>query len=126
MRVLVAGSVNWTEAVPVETVLDQYLVEYPAMIVITGMAEGVDAIARRWAGRNCVDLWAESLAPGDYPVPMHQYNERMLSWLPDVVVACKPDLDLEQNSNAGTEHMCRIAAAAGVSVRWLSNRVTGH
>ena len=82
-RVVVAGSTRWTSREPIEQALDylRLLAEQPAgsFRVLTGMADGADAIARAWATDNDVALVAEPLAAGTYPGPMHEYNEWMLS-----------------------------------------------
>ncbi len=119
MRVLVTGSVDWIDPAPLDAALDALLEEHPHMILITGMASGADALARDWARRHGIEVWAEPLDPGHHPMPMHRYNERMLSWSPDLVLACKDQLDLANRPDAGTEHMWRTAVAAGVAVRWL-------
>lgn len=122
-RVLITGSTTWADPVPIETMLDA-LVEDSAEIdssfrVLTGMADGADAIAREWAEARGVNLHAELLEPGLYPGPMHRYNEALLRLAPDVVLAFKEDFDTDWASDGcrnGTEHMCRIAARAGVPV----------
>ncbi len=122
-RVVVTGSVNWSDRAVIELALDELATRQAAtggsFRVITGMADGADEIARTWAEANHVNLLAEPLTAGDYPGPMHQYNEKMLSWAPELILAFKDDFDFEWSSPlciAGTEHMCRIAAAAGIPV----------
>lgn len=87
--------------------------------VLTGTAEGADELAREWAQRNNVNLFAEDLESGPYPEPMHRYNEQLLSLRPDVVLAFKAEFDANWASPAciaGTEHMCRIASEASIPV----------
>ena len=117
-RVLVTGSVRWRDREMIENALAEWATNSP-IEVITGMASGADEIARDWAARTGVAWRAEPLGRGNYPEPMHAYNEQMLEWGPDVVLAFKDDFDAGWASTdcvAGTEHMCRIATEAGVSV----------
>ena len=126
-RVLVTGSVRWRDRQMIEHALAEWAANGP-IDVITGMASGADAIARAWAARTGVACRAEPLGEGTYPVPMHAYNERMLSWGPDVVLAFKNKFDTDWASTdciAGTEHMCRIAAEAGVLVLLNTNNLLG-
>lgn len=120
MKVLVTGSTQWVDPNPIESTLNEYYADDPDLILLTGMADGADEIAQSWARRRGIALLAEPLMDGDYPGPMHRYNERMLSWAPDVVLAFKSDLDLEGRPDAGTEHMCLIARSAGIQVRFFS------
>ena len=117
MKVLVTGSTQWVDPEAIESTLDEYRQLHPELIVVTGMADGADQVARDWARKHQVTLLAEPLTAGDYPGPMHRYNERMLSWEPDVVLAFKEDLDLIGRPQAGTEPMCLLAQAADVVVR---------
>lgn len=122
-RVLVTGSTTWVEPVAIESMLETFAQEPvlrgSSLVVLTGMAEGADTIAREWAVARSVNLYAELLEPGECPGPMHRYNEALLRHGPDVVLAFKDDFDVDWASDscvAGTEHMCRIAARAGVPV----------
>jgi len=122
-RVLVTGSVDWADRAAIEDVLDDLLARQQevggSFRILTGMADGADEIARTWAETHSVALLAEPLEPGEYPGPMHRYNEKMLAWQPQIVLAFKEPIAADWASaecGAGTEHMCRIAAAAGVTV----------
>ncbi len=120
-RVLVTGSVRWADGEMIEQALTELHARHPegSFRVLTGMAEGADEFARRWAAQNDVPCMAHELDVGEYPRPMHNYNEQLLAWNPDLVLAFKDNFDLEWQSQlcfAGTEHMCRIAAQAGVPV----------
>ena len=122
-RVLVAGATTWADRVAIEDALAELAARKAetggSFRVITGMADGADEVARTWATVNNVNLLAEPLGVGEYPGPMHRYNEQMLQWRPELVLAFKENFDdgwRDESCVAGTEHMCRIAAAAGVPV----------
>ena len=122
-RVLVTGATCWTDRAMIEELLDTFLAQKRetggSFRVITGMADGADEFARRWALANEVPLLAEPLEPGRYPGPMHAYNDQMLAWAPELVLAFKQNFadDWDEDSRAaGTEHMARIAARGGVPV----------
>ncbi len=124
--VVVTGSVGWTNAEVIEESLRELATRKSAsegsLRVITGMASGADEIARTWAAdhaKNGVSLFAEPLKPGPYPHPMHSYNHKMLAMKPNLVLAFKEQFDdrwAMPSCLAGTEHMCRIAADAGIAV----------
>ncbi len=138
-RAVVTGGIRWSDRALIDQALD--LCWRPAKAaggsfrVLTGMAPGVDAHARAWTTlppqRDRVHLFAEPLAPegaGDQTTEsVHAYNRRLLELQPDVVLAFKEDFAEDWRSpqcDAGTEHMCRIADAAGVPVllngeRWI-------
>ena len=122
-RVLVTGSTTWLDRAMVESALADLASRRAsfggAFVVITGMAAGADEFARDWANTNDVPLLAEPLDDGLYPEPMHRYNERMLEWEPELVLAFKDPLDpywADWACHKGTEHMCRIASRAGLPV----------
>lgn len=137
VRIVVTGSVGWIDRSLLEQVLDDYRARSRehggSFRIITGMAEGADQIARNWAGANGVTIVAEPLQTGEYPGPMHDYNERMLRWRPDLVLAFKESFGEDWASPAcvaGTEHMCRIAMEHNVPVlvnatRWLTGAAVG-
>lgn len=119
-RVAVCGSVGWTGVAAIDVVLDGLLVEHGHLVVLTGMADGADAIARTWAERNGVELIAECLTPGPYPGPMHAYNEWLLNSQVDLVLAFKDRFDPMARPNGyepGTEHLVRRAQERGIEVR---------
>lgn len=123
IRVLVTGSTTWTDFWAVDSALSE-LAERAAeegvsLQVLTGMADGADELARRWARQHGVSFHAETLEQGRYPGPMHRYNEQLLDLDPDVVLAFKENFHAEWDLDTcvgGTEHMCRIAARVGVPV----------
>lgn len=131
-RVVVTGSLAWAEDQRVEDTLD--LARAGAVRrggsfrVLTGMADGADAFARAWARANDVQLWAEPLDAGPRPAKVHAYNETLLGLQPELVLAFKANFAAgwsEESCTYGTEHMCRVAARAGVPVllnarRWLN------
>lgn len=94
--------------------LDGYLHEN--LKLITGTATGADAIAIEWAKENDIEFFAERLEKGPYPYPMHAYNKRMLEMKPDIILAFKHNLDLENQGWRGTEHMVLLALAADIPV----------
>lgn len=117
------GSTTWLDAALVEVTLDEWfrsaMAAGSSFRVLTGMADGADAHARAWAAMNGAELLAEALDVGPYPGPMHRYNEMLLDLAPDLVLAFKEDFATGWSSNdcvAGTEHLCRLAARAGVPV----------
>lgn len=119
LRVAVVGSTTWSDRDRVVSALDSLLVGPPGMVVMTGMADGADALARQWAADNDHPLLAHPLEHGRYPGPMHRYNEMMMSWCPDLVLAFKENFDANWKSEAcvaGTEHFCRLAFDQGVPV----------
>ena len=133
-RVLVTGSTTWSDRIAIAEILGELAQRRSgrgSFRIITGMADGADEIARMWATTNDVQLLAEPLEEGRYPGPMHDYNEKMLTWEPELVLAFKESLDpdwAEPDCCAGTEHMCRLAAQAGVPVllngtAWLTATV---
>lgn len=119
LRVAVVGSTTWSDRDRVVSALDGLLVGGGGLVVMTGMADGADALARQWAEENCHTLLAQPLEAGLYPGPMHRYNELMLEWGPDLVLAFKQDFAANWRSGncvAGTEHFCRLAVDEGVPV----------
>lgn len=122
MRVAVCGSVAWTAPGPIEAALDELLAnsDDPALLmVLTGMAEGADEIARTWAADRGVTIFAERLDDGPYPGPMHTYNERLIAMRPDLVLAFKAAFDpsahrCDGRPEPGTEHLVRRAIESGI------------
>lgn len=107
--IIVTGGVHYNKPEVVQAVLDAIS---PTKIY-TGMAEGADLYARLWGQANAIPVVAEPLVPGEYPEPMHEYNEWMLSIAePLYVVSFKDDLNPDWRNPEvinGTEHMMRIA-----------------
>lgn len=127
-RILVTGGTTEADAALVVPVLRRVLGPIGSASILTGMAHGVDAAARKFAEDRGLPLFAHPLEPGPYPGPMHAYNRRLLGQDPHRVLAFKvrfsPDWMADHCIN-GTEHMCRIATRAGVPV-WLNGeRLSG-
>lgn len=120
MKVAVCGSVAWTEPGPIDRTLDELLADDGELVVLTGMADGADAIARAWAADRGVELFADCLDAGTYPGPMHAYNERLIAMRPDLVLAFKADFARDaprHRPEPGTEHLVRLAAERGIETR---------
>ena len=130
MRVAVCGGVGWTDTATLCAELDRLLAVSSGtteMVVLTGMAPGADELARDWAQRNQVELVAECLDAGEYPTPMHDYNEMLIRCQPDIVLAFKDGFDptaLRRGHEPGTEHLVRLARQAQIKVRVLGARQT--
>ncbi len=125
MRVAVCGSVAWTDRETIIRELDRLLADHSTIAVLTGMADGADAIARDWAIDHDVELVAACLDPGEYPGPMHAYNEWLIELGPDLVVAFKDGADptaRQRGHEPGTEHLMRLAAEAGIAVHLIAGR----
>ena len=130
MRVAVCGGVGWTDTTTICAELDRLLAataDAADMVVLTGMATGADEVARDWAQRSQVELVAECLDAGEYPMPMHDYNEKLIGWHPDIVLAFKEGFDptaLRSGHEPGTEHLVRLARQAQIKVRVFGARQT--
>jgi len=127
--VLVTGSTLWSNSIMIETLLNQaYRLEHGETTpfrILTGMAKGADTVARNWASLNEVVCLAEDIGHLPSPELVKAYNRKLLAHKPDVVLAFKMNFDpnwISDTCEYGTEHMCRIAAKAGIPV--LLNSVT--
>ena len=127
--VLVTGSTLWSNSIMIETLLNQaYRVEEGKTTpfrILTGMAKGADTVARNWARRNDIQCLAEDIGRRPSPELVKAYNRKHLAHKPDLVLAFKMNFDPNwhlETCDYGTEHMCRIAAKAGIPV--LLNSVT--
>jgi hypothetical protein len=93
------------------------------LVVITGGATGADAEAyhvARHHGYETEVYLADWESYGRAAGPIR--NQRMLDeGKPDIVVAFKNDLD-PTLSKGGTEHMLKIAQAAGVPTIWVGSK----
>ena len=132
MRVLVCGSRDWSDRGPIRadmlhTLLVCARIGEP-LALCHGGARGADSIAQEWA--------AENLDPSDihaYPVTPEEWatigkkagplrNQRMLDeFKPDLVFAYR-----SPGRSPGTDHMVRIARAAGVGVRLVAHHANGR
>lgn len=124
MNVIITGSRNWTDEVLIHETLIKLLKNDPTMQIVQGCAPGADKIADRCA----IKLLIPSL---NYPAYWEDEgraaglirNERMLRETnPIRIVAFKDDFDFTMK-RGGTEHMCRIARAAGKPVHLVRH---GH
>jgi YspA, cpYpsA-related SLOG family len=117
MRVIVTGSMTWTDAEAIR----RELIQLPAgTVVIHGDTAGVDALARQIAGE--LGLLVESFAKSREDYRSHgrgawkRLNERMLESGADLVLAFHPELGVAGKAR-GSGHMVQIAEERGVQVR---------
>lgn len=124
MKVLVCGSRDWTDEQPIRLVLgglrDVELGCRP--IVIHGAARGADTTANKVAANLGCEVWgypADWDAHGKAAGPIR--NKLMLDeGKPNLVVAFKDGFD-STLSKGGTEHMVKIAKAAGIPTYVVSH-----
>ena len=118
--IIVTGSTTWSDSVMINNLLDQQKSSVDKPIhLLTGTADGADAIARNWALQHQVSCSVEDIGTRPHPQAVQAYNEKMLSWGPDIILAFKENFDPSwqlETCNRGTEHMCRIAAKSGVPI----------
>lgn len=116
IRVIVCGSRDWTDYGTIEGYLDALARANPShgITVVHGAARGADALAGQ-AARNLGMV--EEPHPADWAGRGRsagpERNRLMLDLGADLVVAFKAGFDGTM-SRGGTEHMVRIAMAAGV------------
>lgn len=128
MRVLVTGSRSWRGHEPVHAALDELLAAHPGMVLVHGAcAQGVDAIADRWATLR--GLPASRVER--HPAQWRRYgrsaglrrNEHMVRLGADVCLAfigecVKPGCDRPRpHGSHGATHCADLAQAAGIPVR---------
>lgn len=127
--VLVCGSRHWTDPRPITARLTAILASRRPLTIVEGGARGADAIAGAWAKQHAAHgvTHHRELARWDQYPPKerwragHDRNQAMLDWLlarrsegAEVrVLAFKAGFDWTMR-RGGTEHMLRIAKAAGV------------
>lgn len=124
MRVLICGSRGWTEKQPIYNVLDaldrEFRRAYPPVevTIIHGAAKGADSIAGDLAERYgfVVEAHPANWALGR--VAGIQRNLEMLHSGIDRVYAFRTE-----GRSRGTDHMVRIARAAGVPVQAVQGYV---
>ena len=117
MNVIITGSRDWSDADLIWKTLILLRANDPAVQIVHGCARGADRIADQCAAKlripalNYPAYWEdEGRAAGLIR------NERMLRETNPVrVVAFKGDFSFAMK-RGGTEHMCRIARAAGIPV----------
>lgn len=111
--VLICGSRTWTEADPINAILEAYRMSTADLTVLHGAAKGADSLAGFWGHRNADEV-------AEYPArwdthgrsagPMR--NQEMLDkGQPDVVWAF---IDKPLSESKGTADMVRRASKAGV------------
>jgi hypothetical protein len=118
MRVLVCGSRTWTDREIVYNRLGQ--LEPDGLTIITGGARGADQLAHDWATFYGVD---HEVYPAEWDIhgraagPIR--NQQMLDTGIDLVIAFRMP-----GQSRGTDHMVRIANAAGVATDHVT--LTSH
>lgn len=118
MRVIVAGSMSWTDAEAIRRALR----ELPAgTVIIHGDCAGVDAIAGQLA-REEFGLVVEAMAKNEDDYRRYRrgawkgLNERMLETGADLVLAFHPELG-QPGKARGSSHLIDLARARGIDVR---------
>jgi hypothetical protein len=114
MRVIVAGTVAWTDAEAIR----RELLKLPAgSTVIHGDTPGADVIAGALAAELSLSVQPMAKTDADlakYPEAAWMgLNERMLATGADLVLVFHPDFATSQ----GSGHLAPLARAAGVPVR---------
>lgn len=114
MKVIVCGSRDWTDGEPIRRALTHLANRHIQVEVVHGGARGADSLAGQIAANLGLTVRAELadwVGRGRGAGP--ERNRRMLALGPSLVLAFKDGLD-PALSRGGTEHMLRIAIAAGV------------
>jgi hypothetical protein len=114
MRVIVAGSVGWSDAEAIR----RELARLPAgATIIHGDAPGADTLAGQVASQLGLAVEPMSKSKQDYAryrrAAWKGLNERMLASGVVLVLAFHPAIE----SSRGTRHLVEIAQAAGIDVR---------
>lgn len=119
-RVLICGSREWRDELPMKAWFAAF--ENKPVTIIHGCAKGADSLAGFLA--ECYRLKVEEY-PADWSMhgkaagPIR--NQRMLDeGKPNLVVAFKDGIDRGLN-RGGTEHMVKIAKAAGIPTYVVSH-----
>ena len=110
MRVLVCGGRNFTDAIAFANAMDAHFPPESITHIINGGAPGADALSRKWAYANRVQLdvyYADWGQHGKAAGPIR--NQRMLD-------EGKPDVVMAFPGGKGTADMVRRAEKAGVGV----------
>lgn len=132
MRVLICGSRDWTDSLPITSVLDGLLflhncgfgtLTLDPMVIIEGGATGADEIAAAWAetwkDREPYDFGVPRLTHEQYPADWKRYgrsagpirNQAMLETKPSVAFAF---VTMPMPESRGTADMVRRLKEAGV------------
>ena len=114
MRVLVAGSGEWTDAGPIR----RELAKLPACTaIICGDFQGADALAAQVARELGLTVKAFRKEPEDYQRyrrgAWKALNERMLASSVDQVLAFHPSIE----ESRGTKHLVELAGQKGIPVQ---------
>lgn len=112
MRILVCGSRDWTDSLPIEAMLRGFWQQYGGYVLIEGCARGADSVACNFnrPGVTHEHFTADWKAHGKAAGPIR--NEEMVKADPDIVLAFTDDL----STSRGTSDMVRRAKKAGVPV----------
>lgn len=110
-RVLICGGRAFTDSLHAFTVLDSLRPFFAAdFCVCTGGAKGADALGKQWALQNMIPHIECQAQWGTYGNSAGSIrNAWMLKWF-------RPELVIAFPGGVGTEHMKKIARAAGVIV----------
>lgn len=115
MRILVCGGRDYASTATINAELDALHGEHGITCLIHGTARGADALADAWARRRGIPVTA-------FPAEWSKHgkaagfrrNETMLR-------DGKPELVIAFPGGKGTAHMVRLATAAGVPMKRISN-----
>lgn len=123
MRVIICGSRDWADPLPIERELIGLRQDWgPGVTVVEGAARGADRIAGQVARRLGIPVEEH---PADWTgrgkAAGFERNKLMLSLGPSLVLAFKDGFDTSLR-RGGTEHMVRIALEADVPVMVIGHR----
>lgn len=110
-RVLVTGSRNWNEKLPIHAALDEELRRHGHLVVVHGGAAGADAIAGQWARSNSVTEEVHPAQWGMYGKSAgYRRNKTMVDLGADICYA------FPLGESRGTRACMRLAQVAGIPV----------
>lgn len=108
-KILVCGGRDYNDRYRLHEILSEYL-NTPDLTIISGMAQGADMLAYKWAIANhipVIEMPANWKKHGKAAGPIR--NQEMLDLDPDLVIAFP--------GGTGTAHMCRITTQKGTPLR---------
>lgn len=115
-RVLVTGSINWTDINAIRSAL---LRLPPNSTIITGDTGGVDSLAIKIANELQLRVLMMQKTPGDaerHPSATWKgLSQRMIAAGVTLVLAFHPDIDSPAKAR-GTKHVLELAAERGITV----------